>query len=109
MRINENTNWNSCDFSEDFSELSQGRGSDVELEHHEQEVSAELHAMTIHPKSNPEKHSNLITTTISKRKQYPDDIYDDVYEYIQGRKAWKNIRFNQTDTLITKSNNEKAK
>lgn len=109
MRINENTDWNSCDFSDDLSEVSHQRSSDSEREHHEQEVSAEVHAMTIHPRnSKPRKHSNLNITTTGKRKQYPDEI-NDFYEYIQGRKAWKNIRFNQADTLITKGNNEKAK
>ena len=108
MRINENTDWNSCDFSDNLSESSHERSSDAERKHHEQDVSAEVHAMTIHPKGKPRRHSNLNITTKDKRKQYPKDI-NDFYEYIQGRKAWKNIRFNQTDTLITKGNNEKAK
>ena len=109
MRLNENTDWNSCDLSDDLSELSQQRSNDSERENHEQEMGAEVHAMTIHPRSSePRKHCNLDIATTGKRNQYPDDI-NDFYEYIQGRKAWKNIRFNQADTLITKGNNEKAK
>lgn len=106
-----NDSWDSYDMPDDLSEVSIQTESDTC--HQEQDVTAEVHAMTIHHDNLQRKKEKKLELKNSKRnqtkvKQYPEEV-NDIYEYVQGRRSWKNIRFSKPDTLITKFNPEKAK
>ena len=101
---NDGSDWNSNDSEDDASSKACAG-----LEHRNDTVDAEVHALTIQddtPKQDSSKKGKQMPKCWAGQrqrcKQYPDEI-NDLYDYIQGRKPWKKVRLNRADTVITKN------
>ena len=115
---NDVADWNSNDLEDDASSKESIRTSAALLEHRNDTIEAEVHALTIQGstrrKKNNEKKKQMPKMSArqpgpQRCKQYPQEI-NDLYDYIQGKRSWKKVRLNnKADTLITKTNPEKAK
>ena len=112
---NVDTDWDSQHMGDGESEAISEQSTD-EPERRNDIIAADVHTLTIHDKKTTNRRTKdnrptrkVTRTTIhhGKQYQYPDEI-NDLYEYIQGRRSWKNVRLNKAETLISKSHMEKA-
>lgn len=110
---NDGSDWNSNDSEDDSTKETIDAAAGWEQRN--DAVDAEIHALTLHDdtqwKKGNKRKKQLPKCQKAQRqlfKQYPDEI-NDLYEYIQGKKTWKKVRLNKTDTVITKDHPEKAK
>lgn len=109
------TDWSSQHMEDGESEAMSVQSRD-EFERRNDIDAADVHTLTIHPihdertTNNKRPTRKMVRTTSQhgKKYQYPDEI-NDLYDYIQGTRSWKNVRVNKAETLISKGHVEKAK
>jgi len=108
---NVDNDWNSQHIEDGESEAISVQSRE-ELEHRNENDAADVHTLTIHDKRMNRKRPTrkVVRTTYQHSKQwkYPNEI-NELYDYIQGRRTWKNVHVNKAETLISKGHMEKAK
>lgn len=101
-----------CELNDNDSDsLDSSPVSNSHPEIHSGDETAQIHALTI-DEGKKRKNSSSTKTSHHKRSrkqpQYPEYI-NELYDYIQGRRSRKNVRFEKPETLITTGHSEKAR